>query len=86
MKMWAKLAEKYPEQMAKAKTSRKYAIRLKCLDCCCGNTAEVNRCEIKTCTLWPFRTGTSLYTKRSGNAAALNAYAQKKLKQTNGKV
>lgn len=33
------------------------AIREKCLDCACGNDAEVRRCELKHCTLWPFRMG-----------------------------
>jgi len=33
------------------------SIRLKCLDCCCGNVAEVRRCEIDSCTLWPYRFG-----------------------------
>lgn len=25
------------------------AIRLKCLDCCCGNSAEVRRCLAERC-------------------------------------
>jgi len=33
------------------------AIRRKCVDCCCGNAAEVRRCEAVTCALWPFRAG-----------------------------
>ncbi len=37
------------------KISRKKAIRLKCLDCCCGNAYEVRKCEIRTCPLWRFR-------------------------------
>lgn len=28
------------------------AIRLKCLECCAWNEAEVRRCEIKSCALW----------------------------------
>ena len=31
------------------------AIRRKCLDCCVGNKAEVNRCHIIDCALCPFR-------------------------------
>lgn len=27
----------------------------KCLDCCCGNTAEVERCIITDCALFPVR-------------------------------
>lgn len=33
------------------------AIKEKCLDCCCGNVAEVRRCEILKCPLYDFRTG-----------------------------
>jgi hypothetical protein len=31
------------------------SIREKCIDCCAGNKAEVARCEIQACALWPFR-------------------------------
>ncbi len=41
------------ERMTRAK-----AIRLKCLDCCCNQPAEVRRCHLKDCTLWRFRMGT----------------------------
>ena len=30
------------------------AIRKKCLDCCCGQQAEVRSCMIKTCALYPY--------------------------------
>ena len=33
------------------------AIRAKCLDCCCGNTAEVRRCPAQNCSLHPYRMG-----------------------------
>jgi hypothetical protein len=33
------------------------SIREKCIDCCAGNKAEVARCLIQSCTLWPFRMG-----------------------------
>ena len=33
------------------------SIREKCIDCCAGNKAEVARCEIQSCALWPFRMG-----------------------------
>ena len=33
------------------------AIRLKCLDCCCNNAAEVRRCHIEDCALWAYRHG-----------------------------
>lgn len=39
------------------RVSRGKAIRLKCLDCCCGQAAEVRRCEITDCPLWRYRMG-----------------------------
>lgn len=40
-----------------ANLSRTKAIRVKCLDCCCGNAAEVRKCPVKKCPLWVFRMG-----------------------------
>lgn len=37
--------------------TRGKAIRLKCLDCCCGNSAEVRRCPAANCPLWRYRMG-----------------------------
>ena len=37
--------------------TRAKAIRLKCLDCCCGNTAEVRKCPADHCPLWRYRMG-----------------------------
>ena len=42
--------------MADVKTPIK-AIRAKCLDCCCDSAAEVRRCPIESCSLWPYRMG-----------------------------
>lgn len=33
------------------------AIRAKCLDCMCNNTAEVRRCPCENCPLYPYRMG-----------------------------
>lgn len=33
------------------------AIRLKCLDCCCGSYKEVKLCPAEDCTLHPYRFG-----------------------------
>lgn len=33
------------------------AIRLKCLDCVNGQIQEINKCHIKKCPLWIYRTG-----------------------------
>ena len=39
------------------KSSVLKAIRLKCIDCCVGQTNEVRHCTSMTCDLWPFRLG-----------------------------
>jgi hypothetical protein len=36
---------------------RAKAIRLKCLDCCAGQSAEVRKCPAEQCPLWRFRMG-----------------------------
>lgn len=33
------------------------AIRAKCLECSCGDRAEVRNCVIKSCALYPYRLG-----------------------------
>jgi hypothetical protein len=40
------------------------AIREKCLDCCCGNAAEVRKCVAIDCALWPFRMGTNPFRRK----------------------
>lgn len=47
------------------KGSRKKAIRLKCLDCCCGNPVEVRLCNLQKCPLWRFRLGTEKDAKKA---------------------
>lgn len=41
------------------------AIRLKCLDCCCGQRVEVNLCPCEDCALWPFRFGKNPYSTKT---------------------
>lgn len=41
------------------------AIRLKCLDCCCGQRVEVNLCPCEDCPLWPFRFGKNPYSNKT---------------------
>ena len=38
--------------------SRTKAIKAKCLECQCGQNAEVERCQMTDCALWPYRIGT----------------------------
>jgi hypothetical protein len=40
------------------------AIRAKCIDCCCGNAAEVRKCVATDCALWPFRLSANPFRKR----------------------
>ena len=40
------------------------AIRAKCIDCCCGSTAEVKECQATKCPLYPFRLGKNPYRQR----------------------
>ena len=39
------------------KLIRSKAIRWKCIDCMCGQMDEVRKCDVHTCTLWPYRMG-----------------------------
>lgn len=41
----------------KERITRKKAIRLKCLDCCCDKANEVRLCPATGCPLWRFRLG-----------------------------
>ena len=47
------------------KTTPLKAIRLKCLDCCCNSSKEVNLCIIPECPLFQFRYGKNPYIKRN---------------------
>lgn len=40
------------------------AIRLKCLDCCCGSANEVKLCTCTGCPLYDFRLGKNPNIKR----------------------
>ena len=40
------------------------AIRLKCLDCCCGSQNEVKLCACEDCALYPFRYGKNPFRKK----------------------
>jgi hypothetical protein len=37
--------------------SRTKAIRMKCLDCCADQLAEVRKCPVTNCPLWRYRMG-----------------------------
>lgn len=49
------------------------AIRLKCIDCTCGQIAEVRACTAKKCPLWVYRMG---HRPKTGNDTATNDNAE----------
>ncbi len=57
------------------RVTRARAIRLKCLDCCCGQSAEVRRCPSTNCPLWIYRMGREVKTSDSENLCENSAYA-----------
>ncbi len=46
------------------------AIRAKCVDCSCGNMAEVKRCPLESCPLHPYRFGKNPSRAGIGNRGA----------------
>lgn len=44
--------DRWKSTALRAGKSRKAAIRLKCLECCAWQMAEVARCQIRDCALW----------------------------------
>ena len=52
--------------------TRGKAIRLKCLDCCCGSSAEVRRCSSVKCPLWRYRMGREESTEKRAEAEEAN--------------
>lgn len=51
--------------MASERVSRSKAIRLKCLDCCAGQSAEVRKCPAERCPLWRYRMGKEIKDETS---------------------
>ena len=71
------LIGKHPSDMPSEILSLKFraqnplkAIREKCLDCCCGNAAEVRKCVADDCALWPYRMQTNPFRKKRKLSAA----------------
>ena len=44
-------------------------IREKCIDCSGGSLAEVRRCPVTKCALWPYRAGTDPFARPRGRGA-----------------
>lgn len=53
--------------MIEKRTTRGRAIRLKCLDCCCGQSVEVRRCTAINCPLWRFRLGREIKAENTAD-------------------
>lgn len=49
--------------------TRGKAIRLKCLDCCCGSYAEVRQCSATNCPLYRYRMGREEPAENPAHAA-----------------
>lgn len=39
-------------------------IRQNCVECCAGNQAEVRRCAMIACPMWPYRMGSNPFVSR----------------------
>lgn len=53
------------------------AIRAKCIECCCGQVAEVARCHISDCPLWPYRAGRNpARAGKGGDGTALRVWRE----------
>lgn len=50
--------------MEEKRISALKAIRIKCLDCCCGSSNEVKLCTVTGCALYPFREGHNPFTTK----------------------
>lgn len=64
------------EQKEMERITRAKAIRLKCIDCCAGNTAEVRKCPAEHCPLWRYRMGKEIKDESSeGTEHEFDEYA-----------
>ena len=61
--------------MSKNQLTPLKAIRIKCLDCSVGSRAEVRRCNIPDCSLYPYRFGHN--PRRSGIGAQKGKFDRK---------
>lgn len=51
-------------QLGHSSNSVLAAVRVNCVECCGGQTAEVRKCTATHCKLWPFRMGTNPFARR----------------------
>jgi hypothetical protein len=56
--MYEKMVKDFAKRGLEGKAlSRSKAVRMRCLDCCSFQPAEVTRCPAEDCPLWFFRSG-----------------------------
>lgn len=72
---WRMTPDCPPEQVAALRPLR--AMREKCLDCCCGQAAEVKECPCTGCSLWPYRLGRSPNRKGRPGKPLTHAHKQR---------
>jgi len=60
--------------LAMKKMTPMRAIRARCRDCCAQQPAEVRKCLVETCALWPYRMG----HRPDGSTTAPDGVAGKK--------
>ena len=65
--------------MEEKRMSALKAIRLKCLDCCCGSSNEVKLCTVSRCPLYPFREGHNPYIAKREYTDAQKAAIKSRL-------
>lgn len=53
------------------------AVRLKCLECCCGQRLVVEQCICTDCSLWPFRLGINPFNERTMSEEQKQAVADR---------
>ena len=69
--------------MEEKRVSPVKAIRLKCLDCCCGSSHEVKQCPATNCPLHPFRDGHNPNIAKRELSEAQMAAAKARIAQVN---
>jgi hypothetical protein len=57
--------------------TRSKAIKAHCFECSGWNRAEVRKCAIRTCPLYPFRTGTVKRDKSSDSGTGADGQGKK---------
>ena len=68
MSVYNKITEEEAVRAGFEKKPLLKAIREKCLDCTVYQANEVRLCQIRDCSLWPYRMGNNPFTRRKGGS------------------